>query len=82
MSRRLLFAALLAAVAIVPASVNAAKHSSREKSRAHKTRSEKAAHHRGSKESKRQAKGASSNREEFDRQWEHEQVEPDLPESE
>ncbi|MFL6583215.1 MAG: hypothetical protein ACJ8KU_01715 [Chthoniobacterales bacterium] len=83
MGRKLLIATLLAVAAIVPSKLDAAARGGREKSRSHKTRSEKSARNTNAKsKNKRQKKESGSDRGEFDRQWEQEQVEPTLPESE
>jgi Flp pilus assembly protein TadB len=79
MSYKLLVAALIAAVAIIPASVEAAKRPRREKSRAHRT-SAKSSRHRDS--AKKHGDKATSDRGEFERRWNDQQLEPDLPEAE
>jgi GH25 family lysozyme M1 (1,4-beta-N-acetylmuramidase) len=79
-SYKLISAALIAAVAILPGTVGAAaKRTQREKTRPHRT-SAKNPKHRESSRKHQDVHGTDVR--EFERRWDAEQLEPDLPESE
>ncbi len=77
---KLIIAGLLAGVALLPGSVEAAKRSHREKTRPHRTSSSKSSNGRRS-DKKREDRHATDMRE-FERRWDAEQLEPDLPDAE
>jgi hypothetical protein len=78
MSYKVLVAALLAAVTIVPGALHAAKPSRREKTKSHKTSAKERERNADRKRQDRHA----ADMKEYERRWDAEQMEPDLPESE
>jgi Flp pilus assembly protein TadB len=78
MRYKVLVAALLAAITVVPSAIHAAKPSRREKTRSHKT----SAKDRERKAEKKRQDRHAADMKEFERRWDAEQLEPELPESE
>ena len=78
MSYKVLVAALLAAVTILPGAVHAAKPSRRDKARSHKT----TAKERVRKAEKKRQERHVADMKEYERRWDAEQLEPELPEAE
>jgi Flp pilus assembly protein TadB len=78
---KVLLLMIVAGLALTPSHAVAAARSGRDKSRSAKTRSEKSARSNSSKTKKTKHTGDSA-RGEFEQQWDKQQVEPELPESE